>query len=438
VTTQKLNLDALWMPYTANRAFKQNPRIITGAEGMYYHTDDGRKVFDSLSGLWCCGAGHNLPEIRDAVSKQLGTLDFAPGFQFGHPLSFQLAERITGLMPDGMNHVLFTNSGSECADTSLKIARAYWGEVGKPSKTKLIGRVKGYHGVNFGGVSVGGIGANRKKFGPMMDADHLPSTLLAENAFTAGMPQSGEYLAEHLIELIALHDASNIAAVIVEPMSGSAGVVVPPHGYLTRLREICTQHDILLIFDEVITGLGRCGTNTGADAFGVVPDIINLAKQLTNGAVPMGAVVVKDEIYDAFMSAKTPEHVIELPHGYTYSGHPVACAAAMAALDVFERDHLAERAASLSVDFERLIHSLRGASHVVDIRNYGLAGALQLAPRDGDPTIRPYEVGLAMWEAGYYVRWGGDTLQFGPPFRAPVSVLAEMFERLGDVLLRTD
>ena len=434
MTTAKINLDALWMPYTANRAFKKNPRIIVGAEGLYFHTDDGRKVFDSLSGLWCKGAGHNLPEIRDAVAKQLGTLDFSPNFQFGHPLSFQLAERITEFMPDGLNHVMFTNSGSEAADTSLKIARAYWRQVGKPNKTRLIGRVKGYHGVNFGGASVGGIGANRKAFGPLLDVDHLPSTLLAENAFTAGMPQSGEYLAEHLLELINLHDASNIAAVIVEPMSGSAGVVVPPHGYLARLREICTAHDILLIFDEVITGFGRCGANTGAAAFGVVPDMINVAKQLTNGAVPMGAVVVTEAIYDAFMASDLPEHAIELPHGYTYSGHPVACAAALAALDVFERDNLAQQAGAVAVDFERLIHELKGSPHVVDIRNYGLAGAIQLAPRDGDPTIRPYEVGLAMWQAGFYVRWGGDTLQFGPPFKSPVSVLAEMFDRLGTEL----
>ena len=433
-STAKINLDALWMPYTANRAFKKNPRIITAAEGLYFHTDDGRKVFDSLSGLWCCGAGHNLPEIREAVYKQLGTLDFSPGFQFAHPLSFELAERITSLMPDGLNHVMFTNSGSECADTSLKIARAYWRQVGKPTKTKLIGRIKGYHGVNFGGASVGGIGANRKMFGPLLDGDHLPSTLLAENAFTQGMPQSGEYLAEHLLELITLHDASNIAAVIVEPMSGSAGVIVPPHGYLARLREICTQHDILLIFDEVITGFGRCGTNTGADAFGVVPDMINLAKQLTNGAIPMGAVVVTEAIYDAFMETEAPVHAIELPHGYTYSGHPVACAAALAALEVFERDSLAEKAGKLAVDFATMIHELKGLPHVTDIRNYGLAGALQIAPRDGDPIIRPYEIGLAMWEAGFYVRWGGDTIQFGPPFESPKAVLAEMFDRLGTVL----
>ena len=298
-------LDAHWMPYTANRAFKKSPRMIVAADGCHYLTADGRRVFDSLSGLWCTGAGHNRPEIQEAVARQLSRLDFAPGFQFGHPSSFELADRIAGMTPPGLDHVFFTNSGSECADTSMKIARAYWREVGRPGKTKLIGRIKGYHGVNFGGTSLGGIGANRKLFGPLLDADHLPSTGgLAENTFSRGMPEHGAHLADHLEELIALHDASNIAAVIVEPMSGSGGVIVPPRGYLQRLREICTRHEILLIFDEVITGFGRMGAATGAAAFDVVPDIMNVAKQLTNGVIPMGAVIVQQRIYHAFMNSR--------------------------------------------------------------------------------------------------------------------------------------
>jgi beta-alanine--pyruvate transaminase len=428
-------LDAHWMPYTANRAFKKSPRLIVAADGCHYLTADGRRVFDSLSGLWCTGAGHNRLEIQEAVARQLSRLDFAPGFQFGHPASFELANRIAGMTPPGLDHVFFTNSGSECADTSMKIARAYWREVGRPGKTKLIGRIKGYHGVNFGGTSLGGIGANRKLFGPLLDADHLPATGgLAANAFSRGMPEHGAHLANHLEELIALHDASNIAAVIVEPMSGSGGVVVPPRGYLQRLREICTRHEILLIFDEVITGFGRMGAATGAAAFDVVPDIMNVAKQLTNGVIPMGAVIVQERIYQAFMNSRVPEHVIELPHGYTYSAHPVACAAALAALDVFEADDLAGRVRDLAPHFEDLLHGCRGTPHVVDIRNYGLAGALQLAPRAGDPAIRPYEAGLKMWEAGFYVRWGGDTLQFGPPFVAERDDLTELFEVLQRIL----
>ena len=426
--------DAHWMPYTSNRAFKLDPRIVERAEGCHYYTPDGRKVFDSLSGMWCCGAGHGHRSIAEAVSNQLRRMDYAPAFQFGHASSFELANRIVELMPDGLSHVFFTNSGSESTDTSLKIARAYWREAGRPGKTKLIGRVRGYHGVNFGGTSLGGIGPNRQMYGPLLDTDHLSATLLPENAFSRGMPQYGGHLADQLEEIVALHDASNIAAVIVEPMSGSGGVVVPPAGYLQRLREICDRHDILLIFDEVITGFGRAGSLTGAEEFGVVPDILNLAKQLTNGTVPMGAVVTSETIYRAFMDAPKPPHAIELPHGYTYSAHPVACAAGLAALDLLVAEGLIERARKLSVRFETYLHQLRDAPHVVDIRNYGLAGAVQLQPRDGDIMIRPYEAGLKMWEAGFYVRWGGDTLQFGPPFVAEASDLEAMFERLATVL----
>ena len=323
-------LEAYWMPYTANRQFKDDPRMIVEGHGSYLIDAQGRKVFDGLSGLWTCGLGHSRPEIAEAVSKQLRTLDYAPAFQYGHPSAFELANRIKELMPKGLDYVFYTNSGSEAADTSLKIARAYWRKKGKGTKTKLIGRTKGYHGVNFGGFSLGGIGANRTLYGQGVDCDHLPHTLLKENAFTKGMPETGALKAEELLELIALHDASNIAAVIVEPLAGSAGVIPPPKGYLKRLREICDQNEILLIFDEVITGFGRMGSYTGAEEFGVTPDLLNVAKQLTNGAVPMGAVIASSEIYDTFMATGGADYMMELPHGYTYSGHPVACAAALA------------------------------------------------------------------------------------------------------------
>ena len=425
---------AHWMPYTGNRAFKKDPRIIEGAEGCYFYTSDGRKVFDGLSGLWCCGAGHAQPRIREAVARQLGQLDYSPGFQFAHPLSFELANRVVELMPEALQHVFFTNSGSECADTALKIARAYWREVGRPGKTKVIGRIKGYHGVNIGGTSVGGIGPNKQPYGPLLDVDHLSSTLLEENAYSRGLPQYGAHLADELEDLVALHGADSIAAVMVEPMSGAAGVVVPPAGYLQRLREICDRHQILLIFDEVITALGRVGSNTAAEAFGVVPDMLNVAKQITNGAIPLGAVVVSGAIYEAFMDTPRPAHVVELPHGYTYSGHPVACAAGLATLDLLQMEGLVERARTLAPHFEAGLHGLKGAAHICDIRNCGLAGALQLEPRDGDPTVRPYEVGLKMWESGFYVRWGGDTVQLGPPFVAQPEELDGLFEALGKAL----
>ena len=428
------SLDAHWMPFTANRGFKQDPRMIVAGEGHYFTTDDGRKVFDSLSGLWCTGLGHNIPEINQAITKQLGELDFAPCFQFGHPKSFELAARLGAIMPEGLNRIFFTNSGSETADTSLKIARAYWREIGRPEKTKLIGRAKGYHGVNFGGMSVGGIGPNRKQFGLGVEADHLPSTLLPENAFAQGMPQYGEHLANYLEHLIAVHDASNIAAVLVEPMSGSGGVVVPPQGYLERLREICTQHDILLIFDEVITGLGRSGAATAAEKLGVIPDMINVAKQLTNGVVPMGAVAVRQDIYAAFLDESRPEHAIELPHGYTYSAHPVGAAAALATLDYIDAHDVFEQVTTRAQLMEKLIHQIKGVRHVVDIRNFGLAGAIQLAPRDGDPTVRPYEAGVALFKRDNYVRWGGDNLQFGPPFRSTEAELEQLFSQVAEIL----
>jgi len=417
--SQKLTraeLEAHWMPYTGNRQFKEDPRMLVAAEGAYYIDDSGRRILDGLSGLWCCGAGHNRPEITDAVHRQMQTLDYSPAFQFGQPKSFELANRLKELTPEGLDYVFFTNSGSECADTSLKMARAYWRLKGQPTKTKLIGRAKGYHGVNFGGISVGGIGANRKLFGQAVDADHLAHTILPENAFTRGMPANGWHLADELTELIALHDASNIAAVIVEPMAGSAGVIPPPAGYLQRLRDICTANDILLIFDEVITGFGRCGAMTGADAFGVVPDIMNVAKQMTNGAVPMGAVIASKDIYDTFMAQGGPDYMLEFPHGYTYSAHPVACAAALAALDILEQEKLPSRVAQEAPYFESVLHQLKGAPHVTDIRNYGFAGALTLKGYPGEPLRRPYEVAMRMWQKGFYVRYGGDTIQMGLPF----------------------
>jgi beta-alanine--pyruvate transaminase len=430
----RAELESHWMPYTGNRQFKDDPRIIVGAEGAYYFDDHGRKIFDGLSGLWCCGAGHNRVEIAEAVHQQLLTLDYSPGFQYGHPLSFQLANKIKSLTPAGLDYVFFTGSGSESADTSLKMARAYWRLKGQPSKTKLIGRARGYHGVNFGGISVGGIGANRKLFGTAVDADHLAHTVLPDNAFSKGQPEHGAHLADELLEMIALHDASNIAAVIVEPMAGSAGVIPPPVGYLDRLREICTANNILLIFDEVITAFGRCGAMTGADAFGVVPDIMNIAKQMTNGAVPMGAVIAKAEIYQTFMEQGGPDYMLEFPHGYTYSAHPVSCAASLAAFELLEREQLPARVAEHAPYFEEQLHSLKGSPHVTDIRNYGFAGALQLAPYPGEPARRPYEMAMKMWQKGFYVRYGGDCIQLGLPFVTERSEIDSLVQALSDTL----
>ena len=431
-------LDSYWMPYTGNRQFKADPRIITAAKGSYLTDAQGRQILDSLSGLWTCGAGHCRPEIAEAVYKQLKTLDYAPGFQFGHPLAFQLAERLVDLAPEGLNRVCLTNSGSEAADTATKIARAYWRQCGQASKTKILARQKGYHGASWGGISFGGIPANRKMWGQGIETDLLNHTWRAESAFSKGMPEQGAELADELEMLIGLHDASNVAAVIVEPFCGSAGVIVPPKGYLHRLREICTKHNILLIFDEVITGLGRSGATWGADAFGVTPDMLTFAKQVTNGAVPLGGVLLRQEIYDAFMAKGGADHAIELPHGFTYSGHPVACAAAMATLDILESERLVERVAAEAPEFEAKIHSLKGTEHIVDIRNFGFAAGITLAAKDGDPTLRPFEVALECWKRGVYVRWGGDTLQFGLPFQMEsdemdliVATVAESIEALG-------
>ena len=433
-------LDAHWMPFTANRQFKADPRLIVEGKGAYFTDADGRKIFDGLSGLWCTGLGHCRSEIAEAVGRQAAKLDYSPGFQFGHPLSFELANRIKGLMPTGagLDYVFFTDSGSESADTSLKMARAYWRAKGQGTKTRLIGREKGYHGVNFGGISVGGIAGNRKTFGQGVEADHIPHTQPAMGSFHQGMPaEGGVALANRLLDVIALHDASNIAAVIVEPFSGSAGVVIPPVGYLQRLREICTQNNILLIFDEVITGFGRCGAMTGAEAFGVTPDILNFAKQVTNGVQPLGGVVASKEIYDTFMAAGGPDYMVEFPHGYTYSAHPVACAAGLAALDLLENEDGPGRVKALAPHFEAAVHSLKGSKHVLDIRNYGLAAGITIAPVPGEPAKRPYEIAMACWKKGFYVRYGGDTIQLAPPFITEKAEIDRLVNAVGDALAET-
>ena len=425
-------LDSHWMPFTGNRQFKKDPRIITGAKGAYFKDAEGRDVFDALSGLWCSGLGHGVPEITEAVSKQLSELDYSPGFQFGHPKSFQLAEKVVEFMPEGLNRVFFVGSGSEAADTSLKIARAYWRKKGQPSKTKLIGRAKGYHGVNFGGISVGGIGPNRAIYGDAVQADHLSHTVIKGNEFTKGQPENGAELANEMLELIALHDASNIAAVIVEPMAGSAGVLPPPKDYLQRLRKICDDNNILLIFDEVICAFGRMGGNTGSEVFGVKPDIINIAKQLTNGAVPMGGVITRQEIYETFMEAGGPDYMVELPHGYTYSAHPVACAAGLAALDVLQKSRLIDRVKQMSTYFEEAVHSLKGSKYITDIRNFGFAAGFTIEAAPGEPARRPFEAAMDMWRKGFYVRYGGDTVQLGLPFITESEEIDRLVEALGD------
>ncbi len=434
-------MEAHWMPFSANRNFKamgaQAGRMLVSAQGAYYTDSHGKKVFDGLSGLWCCGLGHGRSEITEAVSRQIGTMDYSPAFQYGHPLSFELANKITELMPAGLDHVFFTGSGSESADTALKMARAYWRAKGQGTKTRLIGREKGYHGVNFGGISVGGIVGNRKTFGQGIEADHLPHTQPSVGSFYKGMPPTGAELADELLKLIALHDASNIAAVIVEPMSGSAGVVIPPVGYLQRLREICTANNILLIFDEVITGFGRMGAYTGAAAFGVTPDILNIAKQVTNGAQPLGAVIAKKDIYDTFMAQGGPDYMLEFAHGYTYSAHPVACAAGIAALDVLVKENMVERVAAMAPHFEQAVHSLKGAKHVADIRNYGLAAGFTIASAPGEPAKRPYEIAMKCLEKGFYVRYGGDTIQLAPPFIATAAEIDSLINALGESLNAT-
>ena len=424
---------AYWMPFTHNRYFKERPasRILARAEGAYYTTVDGRRLFDCLSGLWCCPLGHGHPKIVEAVERQLKELDYSPAFQMGHPKIFSLAARIVERAPAGMAHVFFTNSGSEAVDTALKIAIAYHRMNGETSRTRLIGRERAYHGVGIGGISVGGIAPNRDMFAPLLlqNVDHLPHTLGArETAFSRGQPGWGAHLAGELDRLATLHGPATVAAVIVEPMQGSAGVIVPPKGYLERLREICDRHGILLIFDEVITGFGRLGENFGAQRFGVVPDMICFAKIVTNGTVPMGGVIVKPEIYNAFM--KGPEHSVELFHGYTYSGHPVAAAAAHATLDVMDTEGLLDRARELEPVLEDAVHSLKGEPGVADIRNIGLAAAVELEPLPGKPGVRALKVFERGVEEGMLYRFTAETIAMAPPFIATKSEIAKMVDRL--------
>ena len=428
------DLDSLWMPFTDNRNFKKQPKLFSEAEGMYYYTPDGRKVLDGTSGLWCVNAGHRRKPIIEAVSKQVEKLDYAPGFQVGHPLSFEFASRLVGMVKE-YSHVMFTNSGSESVDTALKIALAYQRNIGQGNRTRFVGRERGYHGVGFGGISVGGISPNRKMFGNMLTGiDHLKHTHnLEHNAFIKGQPEWGAHLADDLESIVALHDASNIAAVIVEPVAGSTGVLIPPKGYLQRLREICTKHGILLIFDEVITGFGRLGDSFANEYFGVKPDIFTTAKGITNATVPMGAVFVRDGIYDSFMEA-APEGAIEFFHGYTYSGHPLACAAGLATLEVYREEDLFARAAELAPYFQEAVHSLADCSNVIDVRNLGLMGAIELESIVDKPTVRAMEAFQKAFEAGLLVRTTGDTIALSPPLIVERKHIDFIAETVRDVL----
>ena len=408
-------LAAYWMPFTANRQFKKAPRLLSRAAGMHYWDDSGRQVLDGVAGLWCVNAGHARPRIVQAIQRQAAEMDFCPPFQMAHAKAFELAERVAQIAPAGMGKVFFTNSGSEAVDTALKMALAYHRVRGEASRTRLIGRERGYHGVNFGGISVGGIVGNRKAFGTMLGGvDHIRHTHdLARNAYSDGQPAHGADLADDIERLVALHDASTLAAVIVEPVAGSTGVLVPPQGYLQRLRELCTKHGILLIFDEVITGFGRTGQPFAAQTFGVVPDMIVCAKGITNGCVPMGAVIVQDSVHDAFMTG--PENLIEFAHGYTYSAHPLACAAGLGTLDTYAEEGLLTRAGEMAGYFAQGVHSLRGEPNVIDVRNIGLVGGIELSALSGEPTKRAFNMFLDCWDKGLLIRTTGDTIALSPP-----------------------
>jgi beta-alanine--pyruvate transaminase len=428
---------AFWMPFTANRQFKKAPRLLARAEGMHYWTPEGREVLDACAGLWCVNAGHCRPKIVQAIQRQAAQMDFAPTFQMGHPLAFEFGERLAAIAPEGFRRVFFTNSGSEACDSALKIALAYHRARGESGRFRLIGRERGYHGVNFGGMAVGGLGPNRKMYGPgVAGVDHLRHTHdVSRNAFSRGQPAHGAELAEDLERLCTLHDPSTIAAVIVEPVSGSAGVLVPPKRYLERLREICTKHGILLIFDEVITGFGRLGKPFGSQRLGVAPDLFTIAKGMTNGTVPMGGVFVRDDIYEAFM--KGPDG-IELFHGYTYSGHPLASAAGIATLEVYEEEGLLERAASLEQYWEDALHSMKGTPRVVDVRNFGLMGAIELEPRPGAPGGRGYAALVKCFEAGLLIRYTADTLAFSPPLIVEKAHIDRILETVRRVVATLD
>lgn len=427
------DLNAFWMPFTANRQFKAAPRMFVAAKDMHYTTDDGRQVLDGTAGLWCCNAGHCRPAITAAIQRQAAEMDYAPAFQMGHPLAFELANRLIGIAPEGMEHVFYCNSGSEAVDTALKIALAYHRARGEASRTRLIGRERGYHGVGFGGISVGGIVNNRRFFGTALGGvDHLPHTHLPENAFTRGQPEHGATLADELERIVALHGAETIAAVIVEPMAGSTGVLLPPKGYLEKLRAITRKHGILLIFDEVITGFGRLGSAFAAQHFDVQPDLITCAKGLTNGVIPMGAVMTTAAIHDAFMTG--PDHVIELFHGYTYSGNPIACAAGIATLDTYRDEGLFQRAADLAPYWEDALHSLRGTRHVIDIRNMGLIGAIELEPIAGAPTQRAFNAFVRAFEKGILIRTTGDIIAMSPPLMIDRAQIDTLIGTLKEVL----
>ena len=428
------NLEAYWMPFTPNRQFKSAPRIFVGADGMHYRTEDGREVLDGTGGLWCCNAGHNRPRIVEAIRDQAGELDYAPAFMFGHPKVFELASRVSNYLPAGLDRVFFTNSGSEAVETALKIANAFHRANGEASRYRWIGRERAYHGVNMGGLSVSGLGPNRKSFGPLIGGvDHLRHTHdLSRNAFARGSPEHGVEFADDLERLVTLHDPSTISAVIVEPIAGSTGVLLPPKGYLKRLREICTKHGILMILDEVITGFGRIGSPFAVEEFDVIPDMVTMAKGLTNGVIPMGGVVVQNRIHDAFMTG--PEHVPELFHGYTYSGNPMAAAAAIGTLDTYEQDGLLTRAAEMAPIWEEALHSLKGLPHVIDVRNYGLIGAIELEPIAGTPGRRAFDTFLRAFDDGLLIRSTGDNIALSPPLIISEAEIGQLADKLGSVL----
>ncbi|MGF9761600.1 aspartate aminotransferase family protein [Microvirga sp. 0TCS3.31] len=431
------SLDAFWMPFTANRQFKQAPRLLASAEGMHYTTEDGRRILDGTAGLWCVNAGHGHRRIAEAVERQLMTLDYAPTFQMGHPVAFEFAERLAATAPEGLDRVFFTGSGSESVDTALKIALAYHRATGNASRTRLIGRERGYHGVGFGGISVGGIVNNRRVYPSLPGIDHIRHTHdLERNAFSKGQPEHGAELADDVERLVGLHGAETIAAVIIEPVAGSTGVLVPPKGYLERLRALCDKHGILLIFDEVITGFGRLGTPFAVDYFGVRPDLFTTAKGLTNGTIPMGAVFATREIHDAFM--KGPENMIELFHGYTYSGHPAACAAGLATLDIYEEQSLLTRAASLAEYWQDAVHGLRSCKRVIDIRNLGLVAGIELESRAGAPGARAYDVFLDCFHRGLLIRVTGDIIALSPPLIVERAQIDTMMSVLSEALQRID